>query len=43
MQRKDTLVLVIGCTSKLLTNRTAVMFMTPVSKRIWVKAWGRNL
>ena len=43
MQRTDTLILVIGCTSTLVTNRTAVMFNTQISRRIWVKARGRNL
>ena len=43
MQRADRLIPVTGCTSILVTNRKAVMFNTPVSRRIWVKARGRNL
>ena len=38
MQRTDRHILVTGCTSILIINRKAVMFNTPVSRRIWVKA-----
>ena len=35
---EDRLILVTGCTSILVINRKAVMFNTPVGRRIWVKA-----